>query len=70
MDQVLASAIVDAIKPATAMAIGNYRVEAWGQPPYDYVRVYEIMAKSDTVAAQEGIQRFVKEMEAMGTPKE
>lgn len=70
MSQVLASAVVDVLKPATATMIGNFRVEVWGQPPYDFVRTYEIMAKSDNVAAQEGIQRFVKEMEAMDTPKE
>jgi hypothetical protein len=70
MTRVLASAVVDVLKPATAMTIGNYKVEVWGQPPYDFVRTYEIMAKSDNVAAQEGIQRFVKEMEALDTPKE
>jgi len=70
MDQVLASAVVDIIKPSTPTTIGNFRVEVWGQQPYDYVRVYEIMAKSDNVAAQEGIRRFVKEMEALNTPKE
>jgi hypothetical protein len=70
MNQVLASAVVDIIKPSTPTTIGNFRVEVWGQPPYDFVRTYEIMAKSDNVAAQEGIQRFVKEMEALDTPKE
>jgi hypothetical protein len=70
MDQVLASAVVDILKPATPTRIGNFRVEVWGQPPYDYVRTYEIMAKSDNVAAQEGIRRFVSEMEALNTPKE
>jgi hypothetical protein len=70
MNQVLASAVVDIIKPSTPTTIGNFRVEVWGQPPYDFVRTYEILAKSDNVAAQEGIQRFVKEMEALDTPKE
>jgi hypothetical protein len=70
MSQVLASAVVDIIKPSTPTTIGNFRVEVWGQPPYDFVRTYEILAKSDNVAAQEGIQRFVKEMEALDTPKE
>jgi hypothetical protein len=65
MSQILASAIVDAIKPATPQRIGNFRVEVWGKEPYDYVRVYEIMSKSDTIAAQEGIRRFVAEMEAL-----
>lgn len=70
MQQVLASAVVDVLKPATPIRIGNFKVEVWGQPPYDFVRTYEIMAKSDTVAAQEGIRRFVSEMEALDTPKE
>lgn len=65
MSQVLASAIVDVIKPATPRAIGHFRVEVWGQAPYDYVRHYEIMAKNDTIAAQEGIRRFVNEMEKL-----
>jgi len=65
MSQVLASAIVDVIRPATPQRIGNFRVEVWGKAPYDYVRHYEIMAKNDTIAAQEGIRRFVKEMEEL-----
>jgi hypothetical protein len=70
MGPVLANAVVDTIKPSTPTMIGNFRVEVWGLQPYDYVRTYEIMAKSDTVAAQEGIRRFVSEMEALNTPKE
>jgi len=70
MSQVLASAIVDAIKPATPQSLGNFRVEVWGKEPYDYVRVYEIMAKNDTLAAQEGIRRFVAEMERLEIAKE
>ena len=65
MAQVLASAVVDVIKPATPQRIGNFRVEVWGKAPYDYVRVYEIMAKTDTIAAQEGINRFVSEMQKL-----
>jgi len=65
MSQILASAVVDTIKPATPVAIGHFKVEVWGKAPYDYVRVYEIMAKNDTMAAQEGIRRFVKEMESL-----
>ena len=65
MNRVLASAVVDIIKPATPTMIGHFKVEVWGQPPYDYVRTYEIMAKSDTIAAQEGIRRFVDEMEKL-----
>ena len=65
MTRVLANAIVDVIKPATPLALGSFRVEVWGAEPYDYVRVYEIQAKNDTLAAQEGIRRFVAEMEAL-----
>lgn len=70
MPQVLASATVDVLKPATPVRIGNFRVEVWGHEPYDYVRTYEIMAKSDTVAAQEGIRRFVNEMEKLDLSKD
>jgi hypothetical protein len=70
MSQVLASAIVDVITPNTPVRIGNFRVEVWGQAPYDYVRHYEIMAQSDTMAAQEGIRRFTDEMQALDLNKE
>lgn len=70
MSQVLASAVVDVIKPATPIGLGIFSVEVWGKEPYDYTRVYEIQAKSDTVAAQEGIRRFVVEMEALPAPGE
>lgn len=63
MAQVLANAIVDVIRPSTPKGLGLFRVEVWGKPPYDYTRTYEIQAKSDTLAAQEGIRRFVDEME-------
>jgi hypothetical protein len=65
MPRVLANAVVDVIKPATPQMIGHFKVEVWGREPYDYVRTYEIMAKSDTIAAQQGIARFVAEMENM-----
>ena len=69
MAQVLASATVDVITPNTPVRIGNFRVEVWGQSPYDFVRHYEIMAQSDTIAAQEGIRRFVAEMESQEISK-
>ena len=65
MAQVMASAVVDVLKPASPQRIGIFRVEVWGKATYDYVRVYEIMAKTDTRAAQEGIRRFVAEMEKL-----
>jgi hypothetical protein len=65
MSQILANAVVDVIKPATPIGLGLFRVEVWGKEPYDYTRVYEIQAKSDTLAAQDGINRFVTEMEKL-----
>ena len=69
MSQVLASAVVKVIKAATPINLGLFLVEVWGKEPYDYTRRYEIQAKSDTRAAQEGIRRFVSEMEAMDAAK-
>ena len=65
---VFASAVVDVIKPNTPKTLGLFRVEVWGKDPYDFVRHYEISAQSDTVAAQEGIRRFVEEMEPTPLP--
>lgn len=65
MARVLASATVDVMKPATPRGLGLFRVNVWGQAPYDYSRIYQIQAKTDTIAAQEGIKRFVKEMEQL-----
>ena len=65
MAQVLANAVVDVIRPSTPVGLGLFSVEVWGVEPYDYTRTYEIQAKSDTLAAQEGIRRFVAEMEAL-----
>lgn len=62
---VLANAIVDELRPPTPKGLGLFKVEVWGKPPHDYVRTYEIQAKSDTIAAREGLERFVAEMEAM-----
>ena len=61
-DQVLASAVVDVIRPATPKSLGTFKVEVWGKEPNDYVRTYQITAKSDTIAAQEGIRRFCEEI--------
>ena len=69
MTRVLANAVVDVIKPCTPVSIGRFKVEVWGKEPYDYVRTYEILAKSDTMAAQQGIQQFVAEMEALDISK-
>jgi len=70
MVQVLASATVDVIRASTPRTTGLFRVEVWGKAPYDYTRRYEIMAKNVTIAAQEGIRRFVAEMEKLPTKGE
>lgn len=64
-----ANAIVDVIRPATPRTLGMFKVEVWGRAPNDYVRIYEISAKNDTIAAQQGIQRFVKEIGALVAEK-
>ena len=71
MTQVRCRAIVDVVREAVPPFVGltEYRVEACGYEPYDFVRVYTIDAKSDTVAAQEGIRRFVEEMESLSDTK-
>jgi hypothetical protein len=58
-------AIVDIVHepPPGAKGLTVFRVEVWGISPYDFVRIYEIREKSDNIAAQEGIRRFVDEME-------
>jgi len=66
---ILASAFVDVIKPNTPTSMGLFAVQVWGQDPYDFTRTYEIMAQSDNIAAQQGIQRFVDEMEALSISK-
>ena len=67
MTRVLCNAIVDVEHPPAkdGKGLGRYRVEVWGREPHDYVRIYQIQAASDTLAAQEGLRRFVAEMEAM-----
>lgn len=49
---------------ADKISENQWLIEVWGIAPHDFVRRYEINAKSDTIAAQEGIRRFVAEMEA------
>ena len=65
MQRVLAQAVVDVVRAPTPTTVGCFKVEVWGKPPHDYVRHYEILAKTDTIAAQEGIQRFTEEMEKL-----
>jgi hypothetical protein len=69
---VKARAIVDVIRPAPSTFVGltKYKVEVWGETPDDFVRTYEIEMKTDTMAAQEGIRRFVEEMENRKSKKD
>jgi hypothetical protein len=59
---ILANAIVDVEREPTPRGLGVFKVEVWGREPHDYVRVYTIEAKSDTLAAQEGLRRFDAEI--------
>ena len=42
-----------------------WEVFVWGQPPFDRERTYTIEAKTDTLAAFQGIEMFVDEMETL-----
>lgn len=53
-----ASAIVDILEERKAPSLNRWRVEVWGKEPYDYTFVYEIAAKTENDAAQEGLARF------------
>lgn len=61
---VLANATVDIIQPSTPIKLGIFRVTVWGEAPNDEPRIYEISAKNDTSAAQQGIHRFEMEVSA------
>ena len=62
---VRAKAVVDCTyEPAPgSKGLSVFRVEVWGESPYDFVRIYEIRGNSDNMAAQEGLKRFIDEME-------
>jgi hypothetical protein len=59
-----ANAVVDVIDapPAHGHGLGKFRVECWGKEPHDYVRIYEIHARDDNMAAREGLGRFVEDI--------
>ena len=69
---ILANAVVDVIDapPAHGQGLGLFKVEVWGKNPHDYVRIYEIRAKDDNLAAREGLDRFVEEIEKLISIKE
>lgn len=60
-ERILANAIVDLIEDCP---VPLWEVRVFGGVPGDeHVRIYAISAKTDDNAAQEGIRRFVEEME-------
>jgi len=61
---IFANAVVDVLDapPPHGKGLGRFRVEVWGKEPHDYVRVYEITARDDNMAAREGLDRFSKEI--------
>ena len=59
MNRVNASAVVDKLRDGS---VPLWEVETWGEPPHEHRRTYQIEAKSNNDAAQEGIRRFVEEM--------
>lgn len=67
--RILAKAVVDVDQAATPMRLGKYTVEVWGEQPHDYVRVYTLRARSDTMAAQEGLRLFVEDIERLLSEK-
>lgn len=62
MTRVLVSAMVDRIRPGVPSL---WSVRVWGQPPHDRERTYDLEAPNDNMAAEEGIRRFVAEMEVL-----
>lgn len=70
MQRVLCNAFVDVIREPEPNHPGVFRVEVWGRPPHDYTRFYQIDAKDDNMAAQEGIRLFVEEMEQLFVSKD
>jgi hypothetical protein len=65
MSRILANATVDIERAAAPTRLGRFRVEVWGEVPHDFCRVYTIQATSDTLAAQEGLRRFVEDVESL-----
>ena len=66
---IYANAVVDTEEAPKPGRLGKFRVEVWGREPHDYVRVYTIKAKSDNLAAHEGLQRFDAEITALLSEK-
>lgn len=54
---------MDILEERAAPALNRWRVEVWGKSPNDYTLVYEILAKTERDAAQEGLKRFGEDVE-------
>lgn len=68
-ERILARATVDVEKSPAPGRLGRFRVEVFGDEPHDYVRVYTLQARSDTMAAQEGLRLFVEDVERLLSEK-
>ena len=62
---ILCRATVEVIQPPTPHRIGRFEGIVMGDAPHDYMRTYRIEAKSDSLAARQGIDRFVDEISAL-----
>jgi hypothetical protein len=64
---IYANAVVDVIDqpPAHGHGLGKFSVTVWGKEPHDWVRTYQLQAKDDNMAAREGLDRFVEEIEKL-----
>lgn len=66
-EMIRARSVVDVLQQASPASkeLSRYRVECWGEKPHDFVRIYTISARSEDVAAREGLDRFVEEVSAL-----
>lgn len=62
--RVKCSATVDKVDDGP---VPMWEVQVWGEPPHDHRRTYTLQAKTDTLAAQEGLRLFVEEMENLAS---
>jgi hypothetical protein len=64
---IFCNATVDVLRQASPASkeLSLYRVEVLGKEPNDFVRIYDISAKTQDEAAKEGLDRFVREISAL-----
>lgn len=69
---IFANAVVDVIDPPPphGHGLGKFKVTVWGKEPHDYVRVYDIQARDDNMAARDGLDRFVEDISNLLKGKE